>query len=227
MKDTLLNEIIKDYEFFRYKHNMIDVLRDSFCLIANTISNQVDLVHYDQRENEYLEIIKKYSKEEQEQLTKIFAKLILLCDTKDGVYNDYLGQIFMRTDTNSKVHGQFFTPYHISRLMANISLTSTDLSKDVITANDPCCGAGGLMIALADELARKNVSVSDRLVVVAQDIDQRCVHMAYIQFSLMGIPAVVMKGNSLTQEYTDIWKTPAYYHNYEKFEKALHQQKKD
>ena len=42
MKDKLLNEIIKDYEFFRYKHNMIDVLKDSFCLMANTISNQVD-----------------------------------------------------------------------------------------------------------------------------------------------------------------------------------------
>ena len=227
MKDNLLNEIIKDYEFFRYKHNMIDVLKDSFCIMANTISNQVDMLHFDTREKEYLQVINQYSKEEQEQLSKIFGKLILLCDTKDGVYNDYLGQIFMRTETNSKMHGQFFTPYHISQLMANISLINSDLEKEVITANDPCCGAGGLMIAMADELNKKGVSVSDRFVVVAQDIDQRCVHMSYIQFSLMGIPAIVMKGNSLTQEYTDIWKTPAFYLNYKKFEQALHKEKKD
>ena len=226
-RENLINQILKDYETFRYKYDMASVIKDSFCIMANTISNQVDYIHFKARETEYLEIINKYTKDEQRIFAKIFGNLMLICDTSDGVYDDYLGQIFMRTQSNSKYTGQFFTPYHISKLMACISLTDTDTQKDIITANDPCCGAGGLMIALADELSKKNISVSDRLVVVAQDIDQRCVHMTYIQLSLMGIPAIVMKGNSLTQEYTDIWRTPAYYQHYDKFEQALHNQKKD
>lgn len=43
---------------------------------------------------------------------------------------------------------------------------------------------------------------------VAQDIDIRCVWMAYIQLSLYGIPAMVIHGNTLTMEEWDRWYTP-------------------
>ena len=43
---------------------------------------------------------------------------------------------------------------------------------------------------------------------VAQDIDIRCVWMAYIQLSLYGIPAVVIHGNTMNMEEWDRWYTP-------------------
>ena len=47
-----------------------------------------------------------------------------------------------------------------------------------------------------------------KTLLVAQDIDIRCVWMAYIQLSLYGIPAVVIHGNTLTMETWSQWYTP-------------------
>ena len=86
---------------------------------------------------------------------------------------------------------------------------------------DPCCGAGGLLIAMVDELSRRGISIKDRVLVVAQDIDSRCVYMTFIQLALMGVPALVYKGDTLSQNFTDVWRTPAYLMNYDVFNKKL------
>lgn len=44
----------------------------------------------------------------------------------------------------------------------------------------------------------------------AQDIDSRGVHMAYLQLSLLHIPAVVILGNTLLVEERERWHTPAH-----------------
>ena len=47
--------------------------------------------------------------------------------------------------------------------------------------------------------------------VVATDIDATACHMAYIQFSLLHIPAVVIHGNGLNPAQSwDEWLTPAH-----------------
>ena len=197
MSELVYKDILKDIEWFRYRHHIVDVLQDCFSMYATTISNRCDFKNYFKREEEYLKLINKYSKEEQEKICSIFGKIILLCGLENSPYDDYLGKLYMQTETSSKVHGQFFTPYGVSQLMAKLTIDNYDLSQDVIVINDPCCGAGGLLIAMVDELSRRGISIKDRVLVVAQDIDSRCVNMAYIQFALMGIPAVVMKGDSL------------------------------
>ena len=221
MSELVYKDILKDIECFRYRHHIVDVLQDCFSMYATTISNRCDIKNYFKREEEYLKLIKKYTKEEQEKICSIFGKIILLCGLENSPYDDYLGKLYMQTETSSKVHGQFFTPYGVSQLMAKLTIDNYDLSQDVIVINDPCCGAGGLLIAMVDELSRRGISIKDRVLVVAQDIDSRCVNMAYIQFALMGIPAVVMKGDTLAYKFTDVWRTPAYFENYAKFEKTL------
>ena len=42
------------------------------------------------------------------------------------------------------------------------------------------------------------------------DIDSKCVHMAYIQLSLYGIPAVVVHGDTLSLKTWSTWITPIY-----------------
>lgn len=46
--------------------------------------------------------------------------------------------------------------------------------------------------------------------VTVVDLDQRCAHMAYVQFSLLPIPVVVVHVNSLTVEEYSHWYTPAH-----------------
>jgi len=42
------------------------------------------------------------------------------------------------------------------------------------------------------------------------DIDSRCVHMTYLVLSVLGVPAMVRRGDALMLEYTEAWFTPAY-----------------
>lgn len=57
-------------------------------------------------------------------------------------------------------------------------------------------------------MQRKGIDYRRKSFFVAQDIDIRCVWMAYIQLSLYGIPAVVIHGNTLTMETWSRWYTP-------------------
>ena len=78
------------------------------------------------------------------------------------------------------------------------------------TLNDPTCGSGALLLASVDCLARRGVNPSEQLVIQASDLDITCVQMTYIQLSLYGIPAVVIRGDVLTLKEYDRWYTPAY-----------------
>ena len=75
---------------------------------------------------------------------------------------------------------------------------------------EPACGAGAMVIALAQAMLAADINYQRHLHVTAVDIDPRAVHMAYIQFSLLHIPAHVMVGNSLSNEVREHWFTPAH-----------------
>ena len=142
----------------------------------------------------------------------------------DGVFNDYLGDLFMRLNQGNKQNGQFFTPYHISDFMAKCSL-QPDVVKEktqddgILTICDPCSGGGGLMLAALSELKRLGINYGRNCFVVCSDIDIRCVHMTYLQLALSGVPAIVKHQNSLSRETWSIWRTPAFMLQYPRFMK--------
>jgi hypothetical protein len=67
-----------------------------------------------------------------------------------------------------------------------------------------------MIIAMAEELTARQVNYQQRMHVVAQDLDLKACHMAYVQFSLLHIPAIVIHGNSLMLEERSHWRTPAH-----------------
>ena len=84
-----------------------------------------------------------------------------------------------------------------------------------ITISDPCCGAGCLLIACANEAKRVGINYQEKMVFYAQDIDRIAALMCYIQLSLLGCKAYIKIGNSLTDPLTEnesldenIWLTP-------------------
>ena len=65
--------------------------------------------------------------------------------------------------------------------------------------NEPTCGSGTMVIGAVWAMKQKDFDFRHKSFFVAQDIDIRCVWMAYIQLSLYGIPAVVIHGDTLAK----------------------------
>ena len=82
--------------------------------------------------------------------------------------------------------------------------------KGFITASEPCVGSGAMVIAMAESMREQGTNYQEHLHVTAVDLDIRCVHMAYIQFTLLHIPAVIVHGNTLTLEEFGHWPTLAH-----------------
>jgi hypothetical protein len=79
-----------------------------------------------------------------------------------------------------------------------------------MTAADPCCGPGGMILAFADAFKQEGLNPQTQLHFTAVDISPMCAHMAYVQCALWGIPAVVHLGDSLRMQFTSAWYTPAH-----------------
>jgi len=77
-------------------------------------------------------------------------------------------------------------------------------------AQEPAVGSGAMIIALTEAILATGFNYQQLLQVTAVDIDPRAVHMAYIQFSLLHIPATIIVGDSLAMRFREEWNTMAH-----------------
>jgi hypothetical protein len=149
-------------------------------------------------EAEYAETAKRYTPEELQKHGDLLAITVNALEEKE---QDFLGDIFTTAQLTNSRTGQFFTPYHISYMMAKMTIEEQELSATrVYKVGDPCCGAGGMLIAAASVMKDCGVNYQQNVLFIAQDIDARCARMAFIQLSLLGVPAVITCGDSLTAD---------------------------
>lgn len=209
-------EIIKAIKKLGYGHSTWEVFQDFLAVSAISISNCVDWGPQKEREAEYMEIINRYAPDEQKELAAILGLLVEetehLYQTK-GLY-DVLGGVFHGLELHNKYHGQFFTPFHICEFIGQVTVSEemneTIEKQGYISLCEPCVGSGGLVLGFAEAMRKNNLNYQQQLCVTACDIDIKCVHMAYLQLSLYGIPATIIHGNSLSGEQWSVWHTPAY-----------------
>ena len=164
-------------------------------------------------EQKYLNIIGKYNKEQANDFSQMLALLVNALEEK---YQDFLGQVYMQLNISNKASGQFFTPYNVSKLMAEINFNETQKQlgdNRILTVSEPCCGSGGIIIAFAETMKNKGYNYQHQLFVEAIDIDEMCFQMTYIQLSLYGIPARVMLGDTLAYKFSKTIYTPMYFVN--------------
>ncbi len=210
--DERVKEIIKEIQTFGYSHGISTVFTDYITLISCAISNSVDKVHFKEREKLYLSTIKKYNEDERPKFVELHNKIVNALE-ETLFEKDLLGEIYHALNLSNSWNGQFFTPIHIAHLMASITVgTSFEEinKKGYFTLQEPTCGSGVMVIAAADVLYKNNLSPSHNMCVLAVDNDIRCAMMTYIQLSYLGIPAVVVHGDSLRiEEYTRFY-TPVY-----------------
>lgn len=198
----LRREIIKAIEGISGKYSSYEVFTDWIRCMAMAISNSTTPFHgkiWKEREDAYMSTMSKYSEEERLKLCEMTA---WLAETLDDGPDDILGDIYMKSGMGSKASGQFFTPFHLSELTAKLSVNTVILdSNDVIEINEPACGGGGMIIAVAKVLHEAGINYQQKMDVVAQDLDWKGVYMCYVQLSLLGIKAICVQGDTLRQPY--------------------------
>ena len=204
--ETAQDKFIKLIESNCYEFQAWELFTD-FCKMT-AISLYQPFLKSEKLEEEYLQTISKYKKDIAEIFPKLLSYLVVGLEDKMG---DFLGECFMNLNLGSKYKGQFFTPYHISNLMATILGEATGEKEGIC---EPCVGSGGMIIARADVLSKKHgLEYQDIMEVHAVDVDLLCVHMSFIQFSLLGLSAEVVHGNSLSNEVFSTWYTFKYIMN--------------
>lgn len=205
-------QIIKEIEKLSVKHSSWKVFSDFVEVAAITISNAVDKTKWREREDRYLAIVKEYGKDEFTAFKKMFHLLIGALDETvefEGGPKDILGPIFHELALHNKWKGQFFTPIDVSELIGKMNVRQLK-PWEIERLNEPCAGSGSMVLGYAKAMRENNMNYNRQLLVTAQDVDIKCVHMTYIQLSLYGIPAVVLNANTLTLEVWDTWYTPIY-----------------
>lgn len=205
-------DIIKDFETMACSHGISNVFTDYITMASCAISNSIDKLHFDEREKLYAEIIRKYTDEEKQIIFKLHSKIVNVMN-KNHFKKDVLGDVFHALNLSNSWNGQYFTPMNIANCMAlmvvgNMSPEMKD--KGYAKFCESSCGSGVMIIAAADAVCQAHLNPAQNMCVLAVDNDIRCVMMAYIQLSYLGIPAVVIHGDSLqSKEYTRFY-TPIY-----------------
>lgn len=193
------------------------VFVDFLTLSACSYSNVFDLTNKETREKRYLDIVKKYKKEELNYFSTALGELAMAAEIylQHGYIKDILGYIYTSRQYYKKAMGQYFTPENIAIFMTEIiNGDFKQLEKeDFISVSEPTCGSGVMILAFAQNMLKKEINYQNSMFADAWDLDQTCALMAYVQFSIYNIPAIVTHGDSLSLKAYSKWITPMYFIN--------------
>ena len=225
LKSTHQTEFVKIFNSLCGRYGRWEIWQDFITLAAIAISNTVDRSQAAEREKTYMTIAGKYKPEEMLKFSQMLQEVVIGMDFNPD--QDFLGELYMALDLGNDHAGQFFTPYDVCRMMAEI--TGTDLQARIerdgwISVNDCACGAGALLVAFANACTRQEINYQTSVLFTAQDIDYIVGLMCYLQLSLMGCAGYVVIGDTLLHPSTaldrrgliprpdqNIWYTPFYF----------------
>lgn len=214
-------EIVKLFNSLTGARQLWELWEDAVIMFATMLSNAVDKRFYDKREEMFRNVAGKYSEKEIQTFLQIFAEIVNQLEAEPE--QDFLGDLYMQLDLGSHWHGQFFTPYNVCKMMADLQLPD-DLSFEdakAVTITDCACGGGALLIASAhsyrEKMAKIGLNAQDFVCLYAQDLSMVAALMCYIQISLQGYAGKIKIGDSLlhpmldTDNGSDIWYTPMWF----------------
>lgn len=208
-----MQEIIKNLRSITSDRQLYTVFEDFVTMTAISLQNSVvsrEFQRFKKLEEEFKGIYQRYDKEQNALFAACLAQLVNELDKNP---KDILGSIFMELDYGCEFKGQFFTPMEISKFMAKMQFNDIDSllkGKSFFTMLEPSIGAGGMVLAVAEELISQGYNPANTFWVQGIDISRIACLMAYVQLSLWNIPAEIIVGNTLTMEFREHWYTPAH-----------------
>lgn len=193
------------------RYGLHEAFRDVVTCCAYSFANAVEFK--EERENEYLRIINKYSDKERNLFPQILNAIVNEYE-RAGEPIDLLGDIYEDLGLIKKGNAQFFTPLEVCKVMSKITINKNDSEKAIkdkgyINVSDPACGSGRNLYAAYSELLNNGIN-SNKILLVGDDIDLTCCCMTYIQLSLMGASAIVHHQDTLTMNRYDTFYTVCY-----------------
>ncbi len=217
-------QFIKAFESLAHQRERHDVFNDFLEMAVCAIRKQTlpPGPAADAIEAQYMAVVKRNRAEDVRAMPRLLG--ITTLAIQDGGC-DFLGQVAGDLELVTGHMGQFFTPYDVSRMIAEMTLDTVGeviAEQGFVTVQEPACGAGGMVIAAADALARQGFDIGRHLYVDATDISPMCFRMTYLQAALRGIPATIRRGNTLSLEMFDHAVTPAFFPFY-----AMHRERFD
>lgn len=180
-------------------------------ITATCLSVETDPSTAKDRKARYQEIVDGMEPEAVNAYARMCALLYLAVRENWDEPRDILGAVYHELNLNNAWNSQYFTPDDVCRMMAMLILGEDKLdsaNQELLTVNEPACGSGAMVIGAVWAMKKAGVDYRQKSLFYAQDIDIRCVWMAYIQLALYEIPAVVVHGNTLTMEEWSRWYTP-------------------
>ena len=148
-----VSAIMKLLEKCRPRHGLYAACSDWCQCAAISLNNAVDLQERNEREKQYLEVVRRYDPAMLQVFPEILGAVVMALEEKP---TDILGQVFHVLELHNTARGQFFTPYAICEMMAKINIGSGDdvaaklKRRGYIRAQEPACGSGAMVIALAE-----------------------------------------------------------------------------
>ncbi|WP_374352638.1 N-6 DNA methylase [Limnohabitans sp.] len=203
-------EFIRQFNALAQHKRRYEVFRDFVTLSAISLNNvmEPDAERKAALESEYMGIIRAYSHEQ----AHGFAELLgLVVNMLEHTPQDVLGELYMELDLGNERAGQFFTPNTISQFMARLNGVEPPPGQNFVRVCEPACGAGGMVLAIAQALIENGKNPARAMWAQCQDIDRTAALMCFIQLSLWNIPAVVIVGDTLANEVRECFYTPAHY----------------
>ena len=223
-KDEYEKEFEKIMDKLTYNRMKWEVWADLIYMMAAALSNALDpdSSRREKREKEYLECARRCGGAELP--AKAFGVVVNALEANPD--QDFLGSLYMRFELGSHWHGQFFTPYSLCHLMAEIQMDELPekIEKDGwVSVCDPCIGGGAMLVAAASKARIMGINYQHSMLFVGQDIDRIAGMMAYIQMSLLGMPGYIVIADTLSNPMTgdvlipdekegqEFWYTPFFY----------------
>ncbi len=188
-----------------------EVFRDFITLAASELD--AARIHTPENIEQSKKVCARYQVSDIAAMKQLFC---LMVRALEGKFHDFLGSIYMDLELSADEMGQYFSPYELSLMLARLLMpgaAETIKREGWLTLDEPACGGAGMVIAFAQCMAESDMNHSEQLFATCTDIDPLVADMAFIQLSLLGIPARVVTGNTLTMTYSRVRCTPVYYIN--------------
>ena len=199
-----VKEFLKKFDALCHRHQRARVFEDWVTAASSCLIVKASPQHAEESEAEYMAIVPRYTREELTEFSHLLAITTLALAEEP---QDFLGAVFMQAEISNDRLGQFFTPYELSLAIAGMTINDIDKDKDLITVQEPACGSGGMVIAFCEAAYNIGIDYHHHTYTVATDISEVAARMAYIQLSVMGIPAHVVWGDTIRMTQRRAWPT--------------------
>lgn len=202
-----ISNIVKKIQSIDQKYNFDEIFFDWIKAMFYAYANSCNRDGYEDREKEFDRLVEKHGPKTMQIFYECQAELVMLFEEK-GI-DDYLGKIHHLLGVHNKMKGQFFTPFHIAKMIAETQVSDVikKLEEGRIKIADSACGSACLILGMLAVLKEKGINYQKRIFINCSDLDENAIQMAYIQLSLAGAAAKCENKNALTGETFGSWFT--------------------